>query len=132
MVDVGGESTRPGAVSVSLEEERERVVPVIKELRRLSDVLISVDTRKSSVAEAACEAGADIINDVSAATDDPEMVRVAREQAVGVILMHMQGATSHNASSAYVQSCGERCRSVFGRSCCGYGVCWYFSRASRA
>ncbi|MEO1269559.1 MAG: dihydropteroate synthase, partial [Myxococcota bacterium] len=76
IIDIGGESTRPGAEAVSAEEEAERVVPIIKKLRRSSDVLISCDTMKASVARAALDAGADLINDVTGFTFDPNMARV--------------------------------------------------------
>ena len=91
ILDVGGESTRPGAATVPVAEELRRVEPVVSALRRHTDVLISVDTRKAEVADAACRAGADIVNDVSACTDDPGMVDVVRRYGVGVILMHMRG-----------------------------------------
>jgi dihydropteroate synthase len=86
IVDVGGESTRPGADPVDSETERERVVPVVEALSDL-DVLVSVDTRKASVARAALDAGADILNDVSG-LDDPEMRLVAAEYDVPVVVMH--------------------------------------------
>lgn len=91
IIDVGGESTRPGAPSVSEEEELRRVIPVIAALRARSDILISIDTSKSSVALAAMKAGADIINDVTALGGDPEMMDVARDTRAGVVLMHMRG-----------------------------------------
>lgn len=91
IIDVGGESTRPGSVAVTLEEELKRVIPVIKGIRDVSDVLISVDTQKAAVASAAIDAGADIINDVSGCTADPEMVSVCAETGAGVVVMHMQG-----------------------------------------
>jgi dihydropteroate synthase len=91
IVDVGGESTRPGAAVVEADEERRRVVPVIEQLRAQSDALLSVDTSKASVARAALDAGAHIINDVSALTRDPEMATVACKQRAGVVLMHMRG-----------------------------------------
>jgi dihydropteroate synthase len=86
VIDVGGESTRPGATPVSPEEERERVVPVIKRLADL-DVPVSVDTRKASVADAALDAGADIVNDVSGLSD-PEMRFVVADHDAGLVLMH--------------------------------------------
>ncbi len=91
IVDVGGESTRPGAAEVPAAEETERVVPVIENLSRRTGAVISVDTMKAAVARAAIKAGARIINDVSALTFDPDMVNVAREFGPGVVLMHMQG-----------------------------------------
>jgi len=91
IIDVGGESTRPGSDAVSIDEQLARVVPVIEGIRARSSVRISVDTRKSRVAEAALAAGADIINDVSALRYDPAMRTLAATRDVPVILMHMRG-----------------------------------------
>ncbi|MDD5677677.1 MAG: dihydropteroate synthase [Kiritimatiellae bacterium] len=91
IIDVGGESTRPGAAPVSLDIELERVVPVIEALCRREDVVLSVDTMKSEVAERALAAGAHIINDVSALSADPRMADVAKAYGAGVILMHRRG-----------------------------------------
>jgi dihydropteroate synthase len=91
IIDVGGESTRPGAEPVGESEEFARVLPVIERLRAASDVLISIDTCKASVAAAAIAAGADIINDITALAGDPGMLEVARESDAGVVLMHMRG-----------------------------------------
>lgn len=91
IIDIGGESTRPGAEPVSLDEEIKRTVPVIKALREKSDVLISIDTTKARVAELAIEAGADIINDISAFKRDPQMISVAVKTGAGAMLMHMRG-----------------------------------------
>ena len=91
ILDLGGESTRPGSAYVSETEELERVIPAIQAIRRVLDVPISVDTRKSEVARQAIEAGADIINDISALRDDAEMTALAVEKDCPVILMHMQG-----------------------------------------
>ncbi len=91
LLDIGGESTRPGATEVSIGEELERVVPVIEQIRRRSDVAISIDTRHARVAEAALDAGADMLNDVSALRHDPEMRALAARRGAPVILMHMRG-----------------------------------------
>jgi len=91
ILDVGGESTRPGSAYVPEEEELSRVIPVIRAIREKLTVPISVDTRKRRVAEAALDAGADIINDISAMRDDPDMVRLAADRGCPVVLMHMQG-----------------------------------------
>jgi len=91
IIDVGGESTRPGAMAVDAEEEEARVVPVIRELANKSKVLISVDTMKPSVARAAVEAGASIVNDVATNSANPEMARVVAETGAAYVLMHMQG-----------------------------------------
>ncbi|GAM61806.1 dihydropteroate synthase [Vibrio ishigakensis] len=90
IIDIGGESTRPGAPDVALEEELERVIPVIKALRAVSDVWISIDTSKAEVMKQAAEAGADIINDVRA-LQEPNALQVAADSGLPVCLMHMQG-----------------------------------------
>lgn len=92
VVDVGGESTRPGASPVPAEEEIRRVVPVIERLRRTLSVPISVDTSKAAVAERALAAGAVIVNDVTALRGDPRMADVVAAAGVPVVLMHMRGA----------------------------------------
>lgn len=91
IIDIGGESTRPGAKKVSLQEELARVIPVIKAIRAQSNIPISIDTTKALVAEAAIAAGADIINDISAFNMDPDMKDVALKTGAGCILMHMRG-----------------------------------------
>ncbi|MCM8541058.1 MAG: dihydropteroate synthase [Lentisphaeraceae bacterium] len=91
IIDIGGESTRPGAKKVSQETELKRVIPVIKSIRELSKIPISIDTTKSEVARQAIAAGADIINDISAFKMDPEMKNVALETGAGAMLMHMRG-----------------------------------------
>lgn len=91
IIDIGGESTRPSAEPVSAEEEKERILPVISALREKTDVLISIDTTKANVAEAAVEAGADILNDISSLRFDPGMLPLVARTEVGLVLMHMQG-----------------------------------------
>lgn len=91
IIDVGGESSRPGSDPVSLEEEFLRVIPVITGLREKSQIFISIDTTKAAVAEQALAAGADIINDISAGRFDENMFSLAAEKKVPIILMHMQG-----------------------------------------
>ena len=91
ILDVGGESTRPGADPVDPDEELRRVVPVIEELRAHTDVPISIDTTKASVARAALDAGAQIVNDVSAGRFDDEMFALAADREVPIVLMHMLG-----------------------------------------
>lgn len=90
LLDVGGESTRPGAEPVAEAEERERVLPVVARLAAESGVPVSIDTRKATVAEAALAAGATIVNDVAAA-GDPGMLPVVAAADAGLVLMHMQG-----------------------------------------
>lgn len=91
IIDIGGESSRPGSDPISKEEEMRRVIPVISELRKRIDMLISVDTTKSEVAKAALDSGADIINDISSFRFDPRMMTLAAQKEVPVILMHMKG-----------------------------------------
>jgi dihydropteroate synthase len=91
IIDVGGESTRPGAEAVDAEEELSRVIPVIRALRRRSSVVISVDTSKAIVAQEALKCGADIINDIAALLGDPQMPELAASSQAGIVLMHMQG-----------------------------------------
>jgi len=90
IIDIGGESTRPGAPQVELAEELERTIPVIQALREKSDVVLSIDTSKPEVAREAIEAGVHIVNDVTGLTD-PEMILNCRDGGVGVVAMHMQG-----------------------------------------
>ncbi|NOY82398.1 MAG: dihydropteroate synthase [Kiritimatiellaeota bacterium] len=91
IIDVGGESSRPGAAPVSAREEAQRVVPVIRALTAESNVLVSVDTVKAAVAEQAVAAGAAIINDISGLHADPRMLDVVRDTGAGCVLMHMRG-----------------------------------------
>jgi dihydropteroate synthase len=91
IVDVGGESTRPRAEPVSAEEELRRVIPVIEQLRTKTDVIISIDTSKASVASAAIRAGASIVNDVTGGQVDKEMMPLIAETGSAFIVMHMQG-----------------------------------------
>lgn len=99
LIDLGGESTRPGAVRVPVEEERVRVLPVLRELvRRWPDLLISVDTVRAEVAEAALGEGAAVINDVTGLRLDPALGRVVADARAGVILMHSRGDVERLAS----------------------------------
>ncbi|MBD2450749.1 dihydropteroate synthase [Nostoc sp. FACHB-152] len=91
IIDVGGQSTRPGAEQITLEEELERVIPVIEILRSEMTVPISVDTTRSAVAKAAIEAGADIVNDISGGTFDPDMLPTVASLDVPIVLMHIKG-----------------------------------------
>ena len=97
IIDVGGESSRPkgpygeGAEEISAEEEKQRVLPIIKELSERCDVVISIDTYKSSVAEAALKAGASIVNDISGLHFDPSMASVVASHGAALIAMHMKG-----------------------------------------
>jgi dihydropteroate synthase len=91
ILDIGGESTRPGSDAVTAQEELRRVLPVMERLRGKLKIPISIDTQKAAVAEAAVKAGAEIINDVSALRTDPEIAGVARRHKLPLILMHMRG-----------------------------------------
>ncbi len=91
VLDLGGESSRPGAAPVPVEQELERVIPVLQEVRRRVSVPISVDTYKSEVAREAFRAGADIINDISSFRLDSEMPRVVSQNQGGIVMMHMRG-----------------------------------------
>ena len=91
IIDIGGESTRPFAQDVPVQEEMRRVLPVIEQLASRIDIPISIDTTKASVAKAALSAGAALINDISALSLDPAMADVASRHQVPVILMHMKG-----------------------------------------
>jgi dihydropteroate synthase len=91
IIDLGGESTRPGSAEVGEAEELDRVVPAVEAIRARSPVPISVDTRKAAVAAAALAAGADIVNDVSALSADPAMAGLAARSGAAVVLMHMRG-----------------------------------------
>ncbi len=91
LIDVGAESTRPGSQEISIESELRRVLPVLDGLRRLLKIPISIDTQKAEVAEAALDAGAEIINDISGLKNDPRIAEVAARRRVPLILMHMRG-----------------------------------------
>jgi len=91
IIDIGGESTRPGAARVSEDDELERVIPVVTLLAKQSPVLVSIDTTRAAVARAALDAGAHIVNDISGLTFDPEMPAVCASARAGVVCMHIRG-----------------------------------------
>lgn len=91
IIDIGGESTRPGATPVGVEEELRRVVPIVEQLANRVSAILSIDTTKSAVAKACLSLGAHAINDISSLTFDPEMMDVARGSSCGWMLMHIQG-----------------------------------------
>jgi dihydropteroate synthase len=95
LLDIGGESTRPGALSVHTQEELDRIMPVLEGLRGQLKIPISVDTQKSEVADAALRAGAEILNDVSALRTDLRLAEVARRHRAPVVLMHMRGTPAN-------------------------------------
>ncbi len=92
MIDIGGESARPGALPVSVDEERRRIMPVLEELVHSVNIPISVDTYKSQIAKEALEMGVELINDITSLGGDPDMASVIAESGAGIILMHMQGS----------------------------------------
>lgn len=94
IIDIGGESTRPGAQAVSAEEERERVIPLINALKKKLSIPLSIDTTKATVAARALERGASILNDISGLTEDPEMPAVVKHYKPTVVLMHRKGNSS--------------------------------------
>jgi dihydropteroate synthase len=95
IIDVGPESTRPGSQPVEAAEQIRRAIPVLRDIRlRDERIVLSIDTRLAAVARAAIEAGADVVNDVSALRDDPELVRVIAESGMGVVLMHRRGTSA--------------------------------------
>lgn len=91
ILDLGGESSRPGAAPISPQEEQDRVLPVLESIRSKTTIIISVDTWKASVARHALESGADVVNDIRALRFDPEMAEVVARYQAGVVLMHMRG-----------------------------------------
>ena len=115
IIDVGGESTRPGAMDVSVEEELRRVVPVIRAISKKVKAAISIDTRKAKVADAALEAGASIVNDVSALGGDPGMAGVVVKHRAGIILMHMkEGPKDMQADPKYADAVKDIAESLKG------------------
>ena len=113
LIDIGGESSRPGASPVSIDEELARVIPVIRAIVDGVDVLISVDTYKAEVARQALAAGAHLINDITALRGDPTMASVAAEMEAGLILMHMKGTPrTMQKSPQYDDVIGEICASL--------------------
>ncbi len=105
ILDIGGESSRPGSNYIDEKEELERILPVIKAIRRNWDIAISVDTRKSAVAKAALDQGADIINDISALGDDPFMAKLCAEKGAAVVLMHKKGIPLSMQDEPWYEDC---------------------------
>lgn len=91
IIDFGGESSRPGSSGIGVDEELQRVIPVINAFRKVSKLPVSLDTRKSLVARAALDSGADIINDISGLEDDPDMAAVCAKYGAAVVIMHKKG-----------------------------------------
>lgn len=110
ILDIGGESTRPGSEPISEQEELKRVIPVIQELRKRTKILISVDTTKAKVAEEALAAGADIVNDISAFRFDDRMPLLVSETGAPVILMHMKGVPRTMQSNPFYEDLYQEIR----------------------
>jgi len=113
IIDVGGESTRPGAEAVSVDEEIARVIPVIEQLRESTSTFISIDTSKAAVARTALNAGATIINVVTAGRADPEMFALASEKNAALILMHMQGTPRTMQAAPHYEDVVEEVANFF-------------------
>jgi dihydropteroate synthase len=123
IIDFGGESTRPGSSYIDADEELRRIIPVIEAFRKKSKLPVSVDTRKAVVARQSLDAGADIINDISALEDDKDMASVCAEKDAAVVLMHMKGNPKNmqvapyyndvfSEVTAYLLSAAERAEAV--------------------
>ncbi len=113
IIDIGGESTRPGATPISADEEIRRTIPVIQAIRAEWRGLISIDTTKASVASEAIAAGADILNDISGLTADPEMAAVCASSECGIVIMHMQGTPADMQDSPAYSDVVAEIRSFF-------------------
>ena len=116
IVDFGAESSRPGADYISEEEELNLLIPVISAFRKRSSLPVSVDTRKAAVARSAIDAGADIINDISALNDDPQMAAVCAEKGAAVVLMHMKGVPLTMQENPFYSNVAEEIRDFFADS----------------
>jgi dihydropteroate synthase len=116
ILDVGGESSRPGAQPITLDEERERVVPVVVELTRRTSIPLSIDTTKAEIARECLQAGAVIINDITGLRGDPAMPEAVRSFGAGSVVMHMQGTpATMQENPAYGDVVGEVCQFFQGR-----------------
>ncbi|HUS34983.1 MAG TPA: dihydropteroate synthase [Verrucomicrobiae bacterium] len=115
IIDIGGESTRPGAAFVSVKEELARVIPVIEALRGKTKASVSIDTQKSEVAREAIAAGADIINNIAAAANDPAMWQIAAATGAGYIAMHMQGEPQTMQKNPQYKNVVREIRDFFAR-----------------
>ncbi len=113
IIDVGGESSRPGADEIKPEAEIGRVLPVIEAIRQIADLPISIDTTKADIAEEALKAGADIINDISALRVDPRMVEVAAKYDTPLILMHMLGEPKTMQTNPRYDNCIREIKEFF-------------------
>jgi dihydropteroate synthase len=115
-IDIGGESTRPGSQPVDPEEQIRRVVPALKLIRKTLPILISIDTTRAQVAEAALDEGADLVNDISAGRDDPNMLATVARRKVAIILMHRLGPpATMQVNPTYQDVTGEVCEALLSR-----------------
>jgi dihydropteroate synthase len=103
IIDVGGESTRPGAKTVELQKECDRILPVIEGIRTKSDILISIDTYKSEVARQSIATGSGMVNDISGMTFDPNMVDVIKDSGLPVVIMHIKGTPKNMQKNPYYE-----------------------------
>ncbi len=115
IIDIGGESTRPGSEPVSEHDEAERVIPVIERIKSECKVLVSVDTSKYSVALEAVKAGADIINDISALENSPEIAEISVKYNVPVVLMHKKGIPKNMQDNPYYADCTDEIYKYLGK-----------------
>jgi len=125
IIDVGGESTRPGAKAISLDDEINRVVPVIKSIRSVSSIPISIDTYKSEVAQIALDSGANIINDISGLKFDSKMIDVVKEHNVPIVIMHIKGTPLNMQINPYYDNIIDEIKSYFEKRinlCLDYGI----------
>ncbi|EQB64046.1 MAG: Dihydropteroate synthase [candidate division Zixibacteria bacterium RBG-1] len=113
IIDIGGESTRPGSQPVTLKEETQRVIPVIETLVKKIQIPISVDTYKSQIALKAMEAGAELINDISGLRFDSEMVKLAAKYNVPVVIMHIKGTPQNMQESPYYENVLKEIKDYF-------------------
>ena len=111
IIDIGGESTRPGASYVSEEEEIDRIRPILQVLGKCIDIPLSIDTRKAAVAQLALDCGASMVNDVSALEDDSRMAKVVQESGAGVVLMHRQGPSATMQKAPHYEDVVEEVKS---------------------
>ncbi len=113
IIDIGGQSTRPGSDQVSVNDELSRVIPVIERIRKKSDIPISIDTSKAEVARAAIDVGANMVNDISALRSDSEMIDVVRESSTPVVLMHMLGTPKTMQKNPSYNHCVREIKEFF-------------------
>ena len=125
IIDVGGESTRPGANAISFNDEIDRVIPVIKGIRSVSSIPISIDTYKSEVAKEALDSGADIVNDISGLNYDSKMIDIVKEYSVPLVIMHIKGTPMNMQVNPHYDNIIDEIISYFEKRinlCLDYGI----------